>query len=402
MSTSTQSSNRLLRRPINDRAFAGVASGLGRRFDISPTWFRVGFVLLAIFGGAGFVLYAIGWLLIPDEGSDQPLIAEWIDGFDTSNTAMVIGVVLIGVAALILISSFHLFAFSRKFLLAAILLVGGVLLYRGDLSRKEPPVDGKEPEPTPVDVLPAAGVKIDGVSTAPSAMAYTPPAPLLKPSRPRSILGRLTVAALLVAIGTLAILDIGGVLFPEPVHYAALTVGIIGGGLLVGTLFGRARWLIVVGLILTPILFLTSLGAPTWSINGDAGDRYVRVDTIADLEVAGFSYEHGAGVLEIDLRLFETPPSEVGAGGIADIDIPIHAKIGAGEIRIRLPEGAGASVSGKVGIGSVDILGYQSAGIGVSRSANTGSNEGPPFFMIDAEAGVGSVVVAEFNRIWEG
>jgi phage shock protein PspC (stress-responsive transcriptional regulator) len=408
MNTSMQSSNRLLRRPINDRAFAGVASGLGRRFDVSPTWFRVGFVLLTIFGGAGLVLYAIGWLLIPDEGSDEPLIAEWIDGFDTSNTAMVIGVVLIGLGALILISGIsHVFAFSGKFLFAAILLVGGVLLYRGDLSRKEPPADGggggegaEVTERIPVDVSPAEMDTVEGGDTEATARAYTPPAPLLKPSRPRSILGRLTVAVLLVAVGTLAILDIGGVLFPEPVHYAALIVGIVGGGLLIGTLFGRARWLIVVGLILTPILFLTSLGAPTWSISGGAGDRYVRIDTIGDLEVAGFSYEQGAGVLEIDLRSFEAPPSEVGVGGIAGI--PIHAKIGAGEIRILLPEGAGASVSGKAGIGSVDILGHQSAGIGVSRTANTGSNEGPPFFVIDAKAGVGSVVVTEFNQIWEG
>jgi len=79
MSTATQpSTSRSLRRPIEGRAFAGVAAGLGQRFDISPTWFRVAFVLLTLTGGFGVFLYALGWLLIPEEGSDDPIIAEWM------------------------------------------------------------------------------------------------------------------------------------------------------------------------------------------------------------------------------------------------------------------------------------------------------------------------------------
>ena len=70
MSTSPQQQQqrRRLRRPYQDRAFAGVAAGLGQRFDVSPAWFRVGFILLALFGGIGFLLYGLGWILIPDEG----------------------------------------------------------------------------------------------------------------------------------------------------------------------------------------------------------------------------------------------------------------------------------------------------------------------------------------------
>ena len=98
MSNSIQPTERPLRRPLRDRVFAGVASGLGRRFDISPTWFRVGFILLALFGGIGFLLYALGWLLIPDEGSNEPIVTEWFDGFDTSNTGMVVGVVYLPLA----------------------------------------------------------------------------------------------------------------------------------------------------------------------------------------------------------------------------------------------------------------------------------------------------------------
>jgi phage shock protein PspC (stress-responsive transcriptional regulator) len=389
-----------------------VAAGLGERFDVSPTWFRVGFVLLSLFGGIGLVLYALGWLLIPDEGSDDPIAAEWFDGFDTSNTGMIIGVVLVGLAVVILASSFHLI--SGKFVFAGILLVIGVLLYRGDLDRRSgPPNDGDaevpsihdrddndEPGAVGFEATATAGDTFDG-DTAASAVVIESkveprPAPPARPPKPKSILGRLTVAATLIAVGGLAILDAGGVLFPDPVHYVAVTVGVIGAGLLVGTLFGRARWLIVVGLLLTPLLFLASIG-PTWSINGEAGERYIRVESIQDLERVGHEYELGAGVLEIDLRQFEPP-----LDGEILYPIPVGARIGAGEIRIWLPEPTSATVHGRVGIGSVDILGHQSAGLGVSRTEETFSSDSEVKFNIEANAGVGSVVVKSSTILWEG
>jgi phage shock protein PspC (stress-responsive transcriptional regulator) len=403
MTNSTHSTNRLLRRPIEGRAFAGVAAGLGQRFDISATWFRVAFVLMTVFGGIGLLLYILGWLLIPEEGSDEPLVTQWLSGFDTSNTGMVVGVVLVGVAAVILASSFHLI--SGKFVFAAILLVVGVLLYRGDLDRRPRPPTGTSAEPP--STIDGGGVTVDDSAEdeqaaveheQPKASVETRvvPPPPRRPPRPKSILGRMTVAATLIAVGGLAVLDVAGVLFPDPVHYVAVTVGVIGAGLLAGTLFGRARWLIVVGLLLMPLLFLASVG-PTWSISGEAGERYIRVESIQDLERVDFAFEHGAGVLEIDLRNFESPTDTDGI-----YPIPIGAKIGAGEIRIWLPDPASATVHGRVGIGSVDILGHQSAGLGVSRTEQTFATGDDWMFSIDVNAGVGSIVVSESEIRWEG
>ena len=403
MTNSSHHASRLLRRPFEGRAFAGVAAGLGQRFGISPTWFRVAFVLTTVFGGIGLLLYILGWLLIPDEGSDEPIIAQWLSGFDTSNTGMVVGVVLVGVAAVILASSFHLI--SGKFVFAAILLVVGVLLYRGDLDRRSGPPSagggepsstddgGDVPEDAPADDEQAVA-DVDVQETIVESRVVPPPP--VRPPRPTSILGRLTVAATLIAVGGLAVLDVAGVLFPDPVHYAAVTVGVIGAGLLAGTLFGRARWLIVVGLLLTPLLFLASVG-PTWSISGEAGERYIRVETIQDLERVNFEFDHGAGVLEIDLRSFEPPTVTE-----EFYPIPIDARIGAGEIRIWLPKPASAIVHGRVGIGSVDILGHQSAGLGVSRTEETHSPGVDWVFTIEVNAGVGSIVVNDSTIRWEG
>lgn len=46
--------------------FAGVCGGLGEFFGISPFWFRLLFIILALPGGApGIVPYIILWIVIP-------------------------------------------------------------------------------------------------------------------------------------------------------------------------------------------------------------------------------------------------------------------------------------------------------------------------------------------------
>ena len=49
----------------------GVAGGLGRYAGIDPLIFRILFVVLAVFGGSGLLLYALGWLLVPEDGEDR-------------------------------------------------------------------------------------------------------------------------------------------------------------------------------------------------------------------------------------------------------------------------------------------------------------------------------------------
>jgi phage shock protein C len=57
-----------LRRSRRNRIFAGVCGGLGEFFGISPFWFRLGFLIALIPGGVpGFLLYALFWLIVPNE-----------------------------------------------------------------------------------------------------------------------------------------------------------------------------------------------------------------------------------------------------------------------------------------------------------------------------------------------
>ena len=48
-----------------DRKIAGVCGGLGEWLDVDPVFLRVTFVLLALLGGLGFLVYVVLWLFVP-------------------------------------------------------------------------------------------------------------------------------------------------------------------------------------------------------------------------------------------------------------------------------------------------------------------------------------------------
>lgn len=56
-----------LTRSHANRQVAGVCGGLGEYFGIDPTIVRIIFVLLALAGGPGILLYIVLWLVMPDE-----------------------------------------------------------------------------------------------------------------------------------------------------------------------------------------------------------------------------------------------------------------------------------------------------------------------------------------------
>ena len=57
-----------LSRRSDGKLIAGVASGVGDHFNIEPNLVRLAFVVLALAGGAGVVLYVAGWLWLPEAG----------------------------------------------------------------------------------------------------------------------------------------------------------------------------------------------------------------------------------------------------------------------------------------------------------------------------------------------
>ncbi|MCF8303145.1 MAG: PspC domain-containing protein [Bacteroidales bacterium] len=56
-----------LYRSVVDRVIGGVCAGIGDYLNIDPVIIRIIFVLLAIFGGGGVIIYIVLWIVLPEE-----------------------------------------------------------------------------------------------------------------------------------------------------------------------------------------------------------------------------------------------------------------------------------------------------------------------------------------------
>src|SRR5262245_42024746 len=74
--TAEQTTMQRLERSRSYRMLAGVCGGLARTFGIHPAFYRVGFVVLTLIGGAGILIYLAAVLVIPDEGKQDSIAAE--------------------------------------------------------------------------------------------------------------------------------------------------------------------------------------------------------------------------------------------------------------------------------------------------------------------------------------
>jgi phage shock protein PspC (stress-responsive transcriptional regulator) len=138
-----------LTRPRDGRVVAGVARAISLQSNLPVAVIRLVFVISAFIGGVGIALYIAGWVLIPEEGSNESLGKRWFTNLD--NPRSWVGIALIVFAILILGGSTGLV--DGEFLLAAVLGVVGVLLYRGDLrvghAGEGETVTGSAPPPPP-------------------------------------------------------------------------------------------------------------------------------------------------------------------------------------------------------------------------------------------------------------
>ncbi|MFI7616159.1 PspC domain-containing protein [Nonomuraea terrae] len=67
-----------LRRTEKGRIVAGVCSGVGEFVGIDANMVRIALAILTLFGGLGVGIYAIGWLLMPDEHHETSILQDVI------------------------------------------------------------------------------------------------------------------------------------------------------------------------------------------------------------------------------------------------------------------------------------------------------------------------------------
>ena len=66
----TVAQTRRLYRSRSDRKLAGVCGGLAQYSNADATLIRVLFVVLALLGGPGLVIYLLMWILVPKKPED--------------------------------------------------------------------------------------------------------------------------------------------------------------------------------------------------------------------------------------------------------------------------------------------------------------------------------------------
>jgi phage shock protein PspC (stress-responsive transcriptional regulator) len=105
---------------------AGVCGGLARYFDIHPAFYRVGFVVLTLLGGAGILIYAAAALVIPDEGNEDSVATAALRN-RRERPWPLIGLALVGIAGAILLSRATLWPHGDAWWL--LLIAGGAILW---------------------------------------------------------------------------------------------------------------------------------------------------------------------------------------------------------------------------------------------------------------------------------
>lgn len=379
-----------LRRSRDDRVVAGVCGGLGRTLGVDPLLIRVLLVVLTVVGGSGLLAYLIGWLLIPEDGATtsegQRLYDETkADPSGLRSVLTIVAAVLLALLAvpLLLATVFggwgHLDGVVPGLLLLVAALVG--LAVWGSRSSRPPappsPAPGWAPAPGPV-AGPFAGTAAGmaeapetaapgappvasdtAVLIAPVGYAYggtggygpygTAPASVPPPPvrRERSALGAMTLSLAVLVVGLLAGADVLGADIP-PVAYLAAPLAVLGLGLLVGAMVGRARWLLAIAI---PLALLTALVAAVpqtvrETAGSGVGERRWTPTTVA---AATTEYRLAAGDARLDLTA--VPTTSTGQA------VPVRVRLGTGRLIVVVPRDALVRVDASVGMGELRVSG---------------------------------------------
>jgi len=96
-----------LMRSRDDRVIAGVCGGLGEYLGVDAVLVRIAALLLLFAGGAGFFLYIIGWIAMPEAPARATVSGEVTTAAATpgerSSGALALGVIFVGIGIFFLL-----------------------------------------------------------------------------------------------------------------------------------------------------------------------------------------------------------------------------------------------------------------------------------------------------------
>jgi hypothetical protein len=204
-----------------------------------------------------------------------------------------------------------------------------------------------------------------------------------KAPRARSPLTLFTLAAASIAVGIGIILGNLSVITLSVGQLSALSLMVVGGGLLVAAWWGRARWLIAVALLLIPVVLATSyIDMPP---RGSVGSVHLRPRSESDI---ARRYNLLFGNITLDLTGLRP------LTGTASTNI----NVAAGNVTVYVPERVNLRVAGHIEWGNHTVgRGYQ-AGEDLSFSQTFEGKKGAGTLDLDVNGGITSLYVERISR----
>jgi phage shock protein PspC (stress-responsive transcriptional regulator) len=376
---------RRLTRSRDGRLVAGVCGGVARYFDIDPVIPRIILAVLAVFGGAGIVIYAAAWLLLPEDGQPSTRVEHWLTGrqFDRRKELALVAAVVVVVLVVFRHDPFAL-RLSGAAVIILVIMAAAALLDRRHgtvglpwtLVGRRTAADGSDDVPGDV---PGGSATATADTTFPFA-GVAPGQPWVMPvraRRPRSWLGWLTVGAALLVVGGFSLVGASGAAHPQPADVIAAAVAVIGISLLVGAVYGRAWLMIPVGVLLVGMLGVAD-AVPrnlTWS----SGTR----DWVAAGSTPASTYTLGAGKAILDLSSLAPTAGTT-----------VTSRLGAGCLIVYVPPGREVLVDAHLSAGRLYLFGHEYDGTSLHErwTLTPASTVGPPLHL-DLQAGFADVEV---------
>ncbi|MFI0792366.1 PspC domain-containing protein [Micromonospora rubida] len=182
--------------------------------------------------------------------------------------------------------------------------------------------------------------------------APPPPRPVKPPKQPRerSPLGAVTFSLVFLALGVVAVLDLLDVIHVGAAAYFAAALATVGLGLLVGAWFGRARWLIALGLVTAAALGVATVAESYDRIRSIDGDVTWAPTDRRDLNDR---YENTFGDAVLDLRGIDFDKQ----------DTQVTVSIQFGKATVVVPANVDVTTIAKVNAGDATVFGKRSGGL---------------------------------------
>ncbi|MEV6672630.1 PspC domain-containing protein [Streptomyces sp. NPDC051162] len=360
-----------LRRSREHKVVAGVCGGLGRCFDLDPVIFRVVLGVLAVTGGLGLIVYGFAWLLIPLEGEEENEGKRMLSGRVEGPALTAVLCALVGCGLFLsMLNNSAVMSFALMLTVA----LAGAAYWSSHRHGPEAPEETAAAQKTQKTVEappetkapPAPGtpswwrdpIVKDG-TTGPmgtqSGYLWGPDdGPYDKETaertrsrpvrRPRPLGGWIFLLALLLfALGT------GLAWHHQPLGTSleiglALALGVYGLGIAISSLYGRTGGGTVVMAVLTAVL-LTGAAALPKSVTTDWTRSTWHPANAASVQGA---YRVGSGVGVLDLTGLQWPK---------DTPVRTAAEVGAGQLKLVVPEDVTTKLTVDVGVGDIRMPG---------------------------------------------